>query len=202
MKVTDIKAQIKNKDRFSIFVDGRYTFSLSAWQIGELKIKVGQNVDQELVSQFQEQSDFGKLYDRTLRWAYMRLRSEREIDMYVKKLSDDSGTWEQIKERLDRLGLIDDREFARAWVASRRRSKHSSDIKLRSELRQKGVDESVISKELSNSEIDENDALRQLIEKKRKITRYQDDKKLMQYLAGQGYRYDQIKCALGQQHSE
>lgn len=197
-RVSDIKLQVKNKDRCSVFIDGKYSFSLSSWQLSELKIKVGQELDQQLIGEFQVASDFGKLYDRTLRWAYMRRRSEREIDTYLKKISEDSGIWEQIKERLGKLGLIDDKEFARVWVASRRRSKHSSDIKLRGELRQKGISEDIIAQELSESEIDETDALTSLIEKKRKITRYQDPQKLMNYLARQGYRYDQIKTAFAE----
>lgn len=196
MKITNITSQVKNPDRVSVFVDGSYSFSLSTWQLSELKLKVGQELSPEFASELQQSSDFGKLYDRTLKWAYMRLRSEREVRDYLRKLTDSEDVKQSIMARLEKLGLIDDAEFARAWVASRRRSKHSSDVKLRSELRQKGVEESIIANQLSEAEVDESAALMRLVEKKRKLSRYKDNEKLMRYLAGQGYRYDQIKDAL------
>jgi SOS response regulatory protein OraA/RecX len=39
-------------------------------------------------------------------------------------------------------------------------------------------------------------ALKSTIEKKRRQSKYSDDLKLMQYLARQGYNYDDIKTAL------
>jgi SOS response regulatory protein OraA/RecX len=43
----------------------------------------------------------------------------------------------------------------------------------------------------------EEQALQELITKKRRQLRYQDSQKLMQYLARQGFGYEDIKSALG-----
>ena len=40
------------------------------------------------------------------------------------------------------------------------------------------------------------EVLKELIERKRKQTKYKDDLKLMQYLTRQGFSYDHIKTAL------
>ncbi len=56
--------------------------------------------------------------------------------------------------------------------------------------------EAAIKAALEADETDEFDVLLQEVEKKRRQSRYSDDLKLMQYLARQGYRYDDIKRAL------
>jgi SOS response regulatory protein OraA/RecX len=52
---------------------------------------------------------------------------------------------------------------------------------------------------VGRDEGDEHNALREIIERKRKQTKYQDDLKLMQYLARQGFNYDDIKSELNRQ---
>jgi SOS response regulatory protein OraA/RecX len=54
----------------------------------------------------------------------------------------------------------------------------------------------VIRQVLEEDETTDRDTLKQLVIKKRQQSRYQDDTRLMQYLARQGYGYDDIKKAL------
>ena len=44
MKITDIKAQVRRAGRYSIFVDGKYAFSLSDTALLEQKLKLGQEL--------------------------------------------------------------------------------------------------------------------------------------------------------------
>jgi SOS response regulatory protein OraA/RecX len=62
------------------------------------------------------------------------------------------------------------------------------------ELRAKRISDDIISQILSEDETDERETLKTLIAKKR--SRYPDDQKLMQYLARQGFEYDEIKAAM------
>ena len=45
MKITTIKQQVKNPERASIFVDGKYSFSLSLNELVAEKLKIGQEID-------------------------------------------------------------------------------------------------------------------------------------------------------------
>ena len=51
-------------------------------------------------------------------------------------------------ERLTDLGMLDDEAFARAWVESRDRARPRGERALRSELRRKGVDNSIVTEVL------------------------------------------------------
>ena len=56
----------------------------------------------------------------------------------------------------------------------------------------------VIEPVLKEDETDERATLRELVERKRKQTKYQDTMKLMQFLARQGFNYDDIKAVLAE----
>lgn len=100
----------------------------------------------------------------------------------------------RVYDRLVEKGYIDDEKFTRYWVENRNMTKGMSRRKLQAELRAKGVESSVIEKHLAESPRDEMAELQKIITKKR--ARYPDDQKLMQYLARQGFSYDDIKTAL------
>jgi len=81
-------------------------------------------------------------------------------------------------------------------VQSRQLTKKTSIRKLQQELRQKGVGVEIIATVLQKQNENELQNLRELITKKRRLPKYQDKVKLMQYLARQGFRYDHIKESL------
>src|SRR6185503_2221243 len=123
--------------------------------------------------------------------------SVREVRDYARRKKWAPEDTEAIIEKLISKKYLDDRVFACAWIENRALVKKTSKRKLQMELKQKGVTDDIITETLAESSFDEGDALRQLIEKKRKLARYaSDDQKLMRYLAGQGFSFDDIKAAL------
>jgi regulatory protein len=101
---------------------------------------------------------------------------------------------QRVFDRLVEKGYIDDEKFARYWVENRNMTKGASRRKLQAELRAKGVESGIIERYLTESMRSDEGELEKIIAKKR--NRYPDDQKLMQYLARQGFSYDDIKQAL------
>jgi regulatory protein len=196
MKITEIKAQVKRAGRFSIFVDGEYSFSLSDSALLEQKIYVGQEVDSADIKRLKQISSDDKLYGNTLRYVAMRPHSEWEIQTYLKRKDATPALADSILNKLRNNNLVDDAAFAKSWIESRRLLKPTSKRKIQLELRAKHISDDNIQKALAEDETDERETLRQLIAKKR--TRYPDDLKLMQYLARQGFGYDEIKVCIEQ----
>jgi len=194
MKITDIKAQVKIPGHFSIFVDGKYSFSLSDTALLEEKLHVGYELDAAEVKRLKQVSSDDKLYGLALRYVSMRPRSEWELRSYLQRKSAPPALADQILSKLSKLNLVDDMKFARAWVESRRLLRPTSKRKLQQELRAKRVNDEVIQQELAGDETDERALLRELVAKKR--SRYPDKLKLMQYLARQGFSYDDIKAVI------
>lgn len=212
MKITALTSQQKDPNRVNVMVDGKFRFSLDIFQLSDLGIKVGREYsDQELV-ELETESQFGKLYGRTLEYCLMRPHSAKEVRDYLYRktrttkyksrrtgeLKERPGVGQAVTERVfDRLvakGYIDDEKFTRFWVENRNMTKGVSRRKLQAELAAKGVDRSIVDRQLSTSERTDADELQKIIAKKR--ARYDDEQKLMQYLARQGFSYDDIKSAL------
>jgi regulatory protein len=196
MKITAIKQQVKRAGRYSIFVDEKYTFSLSENALLDQKIRIGQEVSPAELQDFKDASKLDKAYNLTLSYVARRPRSEWELRDYFRRKDIDEDAGEQILARLKNFGYIDDAKFARSWVENRRLLKPVSRRRLMLELRQKHVADDIVRQILEDDETTDSDTLVQLVERKRKQSRYQDDTKLMQYLVRQGYSYSDVKSVL------
>jgi len=194
--VTDIKQQQRLKGRFSIYVDGRYGFSLSDTALLDSRLTVGQEMTGEELKTYKQLSLDDKVYANALRYAAMRLRSRWELESYLQRKQASPALATQILEKLEAIGMIDDLAFAKTWVDNRHLLKPTSKRKLQQELRAKHVANDIISQVLQADETDDRQSLRQLVDRKRRQSKYQDDMKLMQYLSRQGFSYDDIKHVL------
>lgn len=99
---------------------------------------------------------------------------------------------EEIIERIKSYGYINDATFAKSWVVDRRMMKKRSSRYLQRELHSKGIAADIIKAVLSDGADDERQALKELIAKKRRLSRFADDQKLKQYLLRQGFGYSLI----------
>ncbi len=198
MKITTIKAQIKRAGRYSVFVDGRYCFSLSDTALLQTRLVNGQELTEQDVKDYKQLSDDDNLYNRTLSFIAMRPRSQWEIRFYLERKKTPASLIEEILNKLSIVGLIDDRKYAQAYVNDRRLLRPASRRKMMMELMKKRVSEDIIREVLGSEPDHETSALQQVISRKRRQTKYQDDAKLMRYLAGQGFGYGDIKAALQQ----
>jgi regulatory protein len=200
MKITSIKQQVKRTDRYSIFVDGKYAFSLSETGLLNSHLASGQELTAAELKQLKQTAGLDKAYGQALRYVAIRPRSEWEVEMYLVRKQLDPPAIQDIIERLRGLHLLHDLDFARSWVANRRALKSVSKRRLVLELRQKHLNSEIIDQALQEDVVDERQALRELIDKKR--ARYPDRQKLMQYLARQGFSYDDIKSTLSEDTEE
>jgi regulatory protein len=196
MKITAIRQQERRKDRYSVYVDDKYGFSLSEGALLEVKLATGQELDREQIKAYKQLSAEDKVYDNALRYAAMRRRSSWEMESYLRRKDASPDLSKQILSKLSDLGFIDDLAFAEAWVANRHLLRPTSRRKLQQELRVKRVSDEIINKVLREDQTSDLEELKAVITRKRRQAKYQDDTKLMQYLARQGFGYDDIKSAL------
>lgn len=196
MKVTRIVAQVKDKSRYSIYVDDSFVFGISESGLLKAGIQIGLELtDEELVA-YKKDAAADKLYNQVLALLLRRPRSEWELQTYLKRKYVPQEEADVLLSELRQKGYVNDEEFARRWVEFRRLLKTISRRKLQLELKQKRISDDIIGKVLADDVTQDIDVLREEVQKKRKQTRYQDDDKLMQYLARQGYRYEDIKAVL------
>lgn len=212
MKITGISVQAKNPNRVNVSVDGKYRLSLDIVQVIDLGLKRDQEIDEETLASFEEESEYGKLYARALEYVLLRPHSSREVRDYLRRKSQVTkyksrktgevkerpgvsvSITDRVYERLEQRGYIDDEKFAAYWAENRNQTKGASRRKLSAELQAKGVPRTIIDTVLAESTRNDNQEIAKVIAKKR--ARYPDDQKLIAYLARQGFSYDDIKSEL------
>jgi regulatory protein len=199
MKITAIKAQLKDENRVSIFVDGLYSFSLTLDQLLIEKLKKNDELDENQVKQLKKLSDEGKLKQRSLEWLLGRPHSTREFRDYLYKKQADKDLIEAWVDEFTEKKYLNDEQFAR-WFAENRRRKNKSSRAITAELYAKGIPavtiKSIVTEldsENETQEKSEKQALRELVNKLLNRSRYQDEQKLISYLLSKGFSYGDIK---------
>jgi regulatory protein len=86
-----------------------------------------------------------------------RARTRHQLAQALKSRSVPPDVAEQVLDRLQEVGLVDDAAFAEAWVESRQQRRHLSRPALRRELQGKGVDREQIDAALES--VDHSDEL-------------------------------------------
>ena len=213
MKITNISLQTHDKNRVNVSVDGKYRFSLDVFQVGELGVKIGREYTEAELASLEEDSQFGKLYSRAIGYCLVRPRAIKEVRDYLRRKTlatrrrsvktekniERPGVKSEIAERVFRRLIdkkyLDDEKFARFWFEQRFLKKGTSIRRLRLELVRKGIDSKIIDSLIKENIRSDSEELQKIISKKRH--RYNDEQKFMQYLARQGFSYDDIKEALG-----
>lgn len=196
MKITDIKQQVKRRDRYSVYVDDKYTMSFSEGELLSLALRVGQEVDNNELERLKKASVEDKAYMKAMNLIARRSRSKWEMRQYLTRQGLVDSQQQRILNMLSDRGYLDDEKFATAWINNRRLLKNVSKRRLTQELRQKRVPDEIIESALSADEANEKQVLKELAAKKRQQSRYQDRDKLMAYLLRQGFNFGDVKSII------
>ena len=162
-------------------LDGKELIQTTKTRYGNRTIRIPAFLSDEIQDYLKR-----KTLDRKVR---VKNRKTGEYSTQLKK-GYDASLAPLVLKRLNDRGYIDDERFAATWVENRNVSKGTSIKKLRLELQQKGISQSVIEKVLAESGRDESAELRKIIARKAK--KYPDEQKLIQYLLRQGFNYSDI----------
>src|SRR5471030_1500123 len=126
MKISALKAQVKNPQRVSIFVDEEYTFSLSLDELVKYKLKKDDDLSTADVKRFKKISADGKLRARALEWLMNRPHSEREFRDYLYRKKAEPEQIEKLVEEFTGKGYLNNAKFA-AWFAELQARRNKSD---------------------------------------------------------------------------
>ncbi|MDO8265417.1 MAG: RecX family transcriptional regulator [Candidatus Saccharibacteria bacterium] len=195
MKITQIKQQVKDQTRVSIFLEGKYCFSLTLDQLLYEKLKKGDELDEQRIDELKKMSDEGKLRTRALEWLMGRPHSTREFRDYLYRKKASKEHIDALVEEFGDKKYLNDEYFAK-WFAEGRLRKNKSTRAIRSELMSKGISPATIQNIVTELETGDKEALKTLVNKLRTRPRYHDEQKLKAYLVSKGFRYEDIKNAI------
>jgi regulatory protein len=91
-----------------------------------------------------------EVLDAAARYLEARPRATAELRASLSRLGYRTELVDEVIGRLQELGYLDDRAFARAWIESRDRARPRGEHALRAELLRKGVDAALIAEALED----------------------------------------------------
>jgi regulatory protein len=145
--ITALRYQKRNKNRVNVYLDDQFAFGLAA--IEAVRLRVGQALSDDDIARLRRQDDVERAHERALNFLSYRPRSEAEVRRNLRKKDVTDEAIEAVIERLTRVGMLDDREFARYWVENRLQFNPRGARALGHELREKGVPVSIIDDTLA-----------------------------------------------------
>lgn len=201
--VTRLVQQKKDLDRASVFIDGAFAFGLAVDLVIEAGLKKGMplTADEQRTLLVRQESFSAKA--SALRGLSNRARTSDEIRRSLLKKGYAETIVEDTVADLERVGVVDDAAYARAFVRGRFSGRGYGPARLRQDLMRKGVARTVIDEalaELVETE-DMGDEARQQAERKWRALTSEEDvrkrkKKTMDYLVRRGFGFDVARDAV------
>lgn len=177
-----------------IYLDGEFYCALDNYFIALYNLKIGQEIDLEDLEKIAFESDFKRAKEKAFYILERRDHSSFELISKLKKdFSEDVAI--KVADKMVDLGLINDEKFARKYAEELLFSKHYSKYRAKLELLKKGIDKDFVSNLLGDFEVDENENIRELLQKKYKNA-FTDEKvkrRAIAFLQRQGYKFENIR---------
>ena len=187
--ITELKPQVKNIKRVSVYLNGSYYCGLDLLTVMQARLKVGQEIDENTLIEIQRNSEASACFDLALNFISKSVKTEREIkDKLLKKGYLEEIVLETI-EKLKSYNYVNDKDYADRYVSTYKGSKSKKLIKF--ELQKKGVVKSSVEESLSEIESELETAIK-IAEKyvKCKEKNTETLQKCYKYLLSKGFSYD------------
>lgn len=200
--ITALEMQKHNKERVNVYLDGEYAFSLVLMEA--VKLRKGQTLTDEEIVALRDVDDINRAVDHAVRFLSYRPRSTQEIRRNLAKKGFIETTVEIAIERLMTMSYLDDVAFARFWLDNRTMFKPRGPMALRYELRQKGIENSIIDSVLDELDVDDA-AYKAAISKAKRLhhlNRQEFRHKLSGFLQRRGFNYGTVRDVIQKVASE
>ena len=197
-EITAIKAQKRNRQRVSVFLDGEFAFGLSRFVAAWLK--PGRQLTEAEIDKLLEEDTYEVAFQKALQFINHRPRSIEETHRRLSEKGFNDDVIEATLEKLQEKNWLDDFDFARQWIENRNAFRPRSNRLLAYELRLKGVADATINRALEKFGGDQNELAYQAGIKKARKCRQENEfdflKKVGGYLGRRGFHYGIVKPAV------
>ena len=155
------------------------------------------DIDDKVLEQIGKDTEYYDAYNKTINYIMRKIRSKEEIKKYQEKFDLKKEDNEHIIKHLEEIGLINDLNYAKAFISDKLYLSNDGPDKIREELLSELIPVEIIEDELAK--IDSNvieDKARKLITKKlksnHKYSNYQVKQKIVIDLVNMGYNRELI----------
>ena len=199
-KITQIETQKKDPDRVSIYLEGAFAFGLEREVILRHHLHEGDEITEHEIDEILLVEERARAKKKALSYLNYRARSTKELERKLLDKGFSERTVHRVIDDFSRVGLLDDNQFATAYVHSKMLQKPMGKRLLRQELRSLGIDETTIERAICEAygQRSETDVALELVQKR--MQRFAEmepgskrkKKKLTDFLLRRGFEWDVI----------
>lgn len=191
----------RRKAMSALYIDGEFVMNLDSRTLIENRFDVGREIDDEDLHEIINLSNERRAKEKALWLISYRDHSKKELTDKIKRTCDEESA-EKAVERMEELGLVNDEAYAQRYAKKLLFSKHMSKNAAIYELSRKGIDKELAEEILENTEVDERNQIRQVIDKKyRNLSDEKIRRRAVSALQRLGYRWNDIRSVL-EEYSE
>lgn len=204
MKINKFKKIGSNK--YKIYFDNE---SLIVYEDVILKYNLlyKKDIDNDLLIEINKENYKSSIYDVSIKYISVRMRSKKELEEYLKKKKYDQKDIEETIKRLQNQDLLNDEKFAKSYINDKLYLTNYGLTKIKNDLLKLGVEEYIIDVIVNNIDLQViNDKLSKIIDKELKINSKLPTNKLNNKIINRcinlGYNYEDILNILNDKNIE
>ncbi len=142
--ITDIQLQVKNKNRFNVYIDDEYSFSCDPEIILKYKLKKGSQVSKKELLELMDENKEKTAFQIAIYYLSFRPRTYFEVNNYLQKKEYEDKIINKVLEKLVYYRYIDDRQYTMSYISNAIQERKKSLNSIKSELMKKGVSTDII----------------------------------------------------------
>lgn len=187
-----IKYERNKKNNYNVYLDNGEIITINENVITENELLLKKEIDKELYDKLNMDNKIYELYEISIKYINVRLRSIKEIKAYLQKKEKDIDIVNRVCDKLIKNKFLNDEIFTKAFIKDKLNFTTMGDYKIRKELERLGIDNIIIEENISN--IDNNlleERIRKIIDKDIRINKKYSGvnlkNKIYNHLLSQGY---------------
>lgn len=198
MIITSIENQKKIKKRYSIFIDGEFSFGISEIDLLYYKLEIGKEITKKKYDEIIENLILNQCKEKAFNLISFKNRTIMEMKKRLKEYEYNDEVIERVIEILIKYNYLDDYKYTEKYISDKLEIKGYGKYRIKNELRQKFVSNEIIEELLIDTEVIESEKIISLIEKKMRNKRFKDittkeKYRIFNFLQRRGYSYSIIK---------
>lgn len=195
MLITAIEPQKRNKQRVSLYLDGCFCCGLSLETAVKCRLKVGLIIEKEELENIVLESEKNCCFNMGLKYVSRKMCTEKEMRVYLGKKEFLPAAVDYAVDKLTEYKYINDGEYAKAYISC---GQSKGILKIKFDLKAKGVNESLINQETELIKAKQFDVCRALAEKyvSKKELNLKTKQSLYRYLISKGFESEVVNVTV------
>lgn len=201
--ITKITVQKNLSDRYNIYLDEHYAFSVDEDVLTRFQLRKGKELTELDLTEIYYEDEIRKGVNSAIQYLSFRMRSEKEVEEHLKKKEFNEEIIKEVIHALYKMSYLNDLEFALAYVRTQMNTTNKGPEVIKLELKNKGIKSDMI--ETAILEFKDDQVLRSavsIVEKTVKQNKKVPEKllrqKVEQALMRKGFTKEIIKEAMAQ----